>query len=92
MTELTRRRLLTASAVGGAATLAMPAVARAQENVQWRMQALWDGGTTPFEFEKAFVERVGELTDGRFEIKLFSAGQLVPANQAFDAVRAAPSR
>jgi TRAP-type mannitol/chloroaromatic compound transport system substrate-binding protein len=88
MTELTRRRLLTASAVGGAATLAMPAVARAQENVQWRMQALWDGGTTPFEFEKAFVERVGELTDGRFEIKLFSAGQLVPANQAFDAVRA----
>ena len=88
MTELTRRRLLTASAVGGVATLAMPAVARAQENVQWRMQALWDGGTTPFEFEKTFVERVGELTDGRFEIKLFSAGQLVPANQAFDAVRA----
>ncbi|MHC5652376.1 TRAP transporter substrate-binding protein DctP [Stappia sp.] len=88
MTDLTRRRLLTASALGGAATLAMPAIAHAQETVQWRMQALWDGGTTPFEFEKKFVERVGELTDGRFEIKLFSAGQLVPANQAFDAVRA----
>jgi TRAP-type mannitol/chloroaromatic compound transport system substrate-binding protein len=88
MTDLTRRRLLTASALGGAATLAMPAIAHAQETVQWRMQALWDGGTTPFKFEKKFVERVGELTDGRFEIKLFSAGQLVPANQAFDAVRA----
>lgn len=88
MTELNRRRFLTASALGGAATLAMPAIANAQDTVQWRMQALWDGGTTPFEFEKKFVERVGELTDGKFEIKLFSAGQLVPAAQAFDAVRA----
>ncbi|MBY6000849.1 TRAP transporter substrate-binding protein DctP (plasmid) [Nitratireductor aquimarinus] len=87
MTDLKRRRFLTASALGGAAALAMPAVARAEEAVQWRMQALWDGGTTPFEFEKKFVERVSELTDGQFEIKLFSAGQLVPANQAFDAVR-----
>jgi TRAP-type mannitol/chloroaromatic compound transport system substrate-binding protein len=65
----------------------MPAVARAEDTVQWRMQALWDGGTTPFEFEKKFVERVAELTGGKFDIKLFSAGQLVPANQAFDAVR-----
>ncbi|MFC5584845.1 TRAP transporter substrate-binding protein DctP [Nitratireductor kimnyeongensis] len=87
MTDLKRRRFLTASALGGAATLAMPAVARAEDTVQWRMQALWDGGTTPFEFEKKFVERVAELTDGKFDIKLFSAGQLVPANQAFDAVR-----
>ncbi|MAS11700.1 MAG: C4-dicarboxylate ABC transporter substrate-binding protein [Nitratireductor sp.] len=87
MTDLKRRRFLTASALGGAATLAMPAVARAEETVQWRMQALWDGGTTPFEFEKKFVERVAELTGGKFDIKLFSAGQLVPANQAFDAVR-----
>ncbi|WP_404933916.1 TRAP transporter substrate-binding protein DctP [Nitratireductor sp. ac15] len=87
MTDLKRRRFLTASALGGAATLAMPAVARSEETVQWRMQALWDGGTTPFEFEKKFVERVAELTGGKFDIKLFSAGQLVPANQAFDAVR-----
>ncbi len=86
MTDLRRRRILTASALGGVA-LAMPAVARAQETVSWRMQALWDGGTTPYEFEKNFVARVAELTDGKFDIKLFSAGQLVPAAQAFDAVR-----
>lgn len=60
---------------------------RAQDKVGWRMQALWDGGTTPFEFEENFVARVAELTSGAFEIKLFSAGQIVPANQAFDAVR-----
>ena len=86
MKDVSRRRFLAASAIGGG-VLAMPAVARAQEAGEWRMQALWDGGTTPFEFEKAFVARVSELTDGKFDIKLFSAGQLVPAAQAFDAVR-----
>ena len=87
MTEVNRRRLLVGNAFGGAA-LAAPSVAQAQETVEWRMQALWDAGTTPYEFEKKFVARVAELTDGNFKINLFSAGQLVPANQAFDAVRA----
>lgn len=85
-TRVNRRQLLAASAAGSVA-LAAPAVARAQDKVNWRMQALWDGGTTPFEYEKKFAERVAELTGGGFEIKLFSAGQIVPANQAFDAVR-----
>ncbi|MEI2385455.1 TRAP transporter substrate-binding protein DctP [Breoghania sp. JC706] len=93
MTDVNRRRFLTAStlggvaAAGGAAALAMPGVAKAAEKVQWRMQALWDGGTTPYDYEKKFVARVAELTEGNFDISLFSAGQIVPANQAFDAVR-----
>ncbi len=74
-------------ALAGAA-LALGTQARAQgAKVKWRMQALWDGGTTPQKFEEVFVKRVAELTGGQFEIELFSAGQLVPANQAFDAVR-----
>ncbi|PVB61197.1 TRAP transporter substrate-binding protein DctP [Labrenzia sp. 011] len=90
MTGLNRRGLLAGAALGVAAlaALTVPATVQAQEAVEWRMQALWDAGTTPFEYEKKFVERVSELTDGKFDIKLFSAGQLVPANQAFDAVRA----
>jgi TRAP-type mannitol/chloroaromatic compound transport system substrate-binding protein len=80
-------RALTLGTAGGAATLAAPAIARAQSTVRWRMQALWDGGTTPQRFEEHFVRRVAELTDGAFTIQLFSAGQIVPANQAFDAVR-----
>jgi len=71
----------------GAAALAAPLSARAQDKVKWRMQALWDGGTMPQRFEKLFVERVAALTDNQFEIELFSAGQLTPAAQAFDAVR-----
>ncbi len=75
---------LTTAAVAGAA---VPLTAHAQATVTWRMQALWDGGTTPQKFEEKFVARVAELTGGRFRINLFSAGQIVPAAQAFDAVR-----
>ncbi len=71
----------------GAAALAAPITARAQTKVKWRMQALWDGGTMPQKFEEFFVQRVAALTDNNFEIELFSAGQLTPAAQAFDAVR-----
>src|SRR5690554_3530218 len=88
MGKITRRSALKTLGAGTLAGLAgAPLVARAQEKVKWRMQALWDGGTTPQKFEQRFVERVVELTDGQFEIELFSAGQLVPPNQAFNAVR-----
>ena len=71
-----------------AGSLALPGLANAQgETVSWRMQALWDAGTTPYEFEKRFVERVSQLTGGAFTIRLFSGGQLAPSAQAFDAVR-----
>ncbi len=74
-----------AIAAGSAAVLSKPALAQGQ--VKWRMQALWDPGTTPQKFEERFVKRVGELTGGKFTIELFAAGQIVPAAQAFDAVR-----
>ncbi|SFL94814.1 TRAP transporter substrate-binding protein DctP [Marinobacter zhejiangensis] len=72
-----------------AATMALSVNAHAQENpeVSWRMQALWDAGTTPYEFEQKFVARVAELTDGKFTIRLFGGGQLVPSSGAFEAVR-----
>src|SRR5690606_10615233 len=89
MTAFNRRSVLKTLGAGSLAGvgLGLAGTARAQSKVKWRMQALWDGGTTPQKFEEIFVKRVSELTEGQFEIELFSAGQLVPANQAFDAVR-----
>lgn len=89
MTAFNRRSALKTLGAGSLAGLGLSLgrTASAQGKVKWRMQALWDGGTTPQKFEAAFVKRVAELTGGQFEIELFSAGQLVPANQAFDAVR-----
>lgn len=87
MDTVNRRSALKAIGAGALATFGVSTAAHAQSKVKWRMQALWDGGTTPQKFEEVFVKRVAELTGGQFEIELFSAGQLVPANQAFDAVR-----
>lgn len=89
-TKLSRRAALGAVAAAGAtmaaSTFARPALAQSG-TVAWRMQALWDGGTTPQKYEEKFVARVAELTGGKFKITLFAAGQIVPAAQAFDAVR-----
>ena len=83
-----RRGLLRgAAAVAAVTAVSAPRLAAAQQTVTWRMQALWDGGTTPQKFEETFVARVAELTGGRFKLNLFAAGQIVPAAQAFDAVR-----
>ncbi|RAH98874.1 C4-dicarboxylate ABC transporter substrate-binding protein [Acuticoccus sediminis] len=90
MTNINRRTLVKlaggAAVMAAAGPLAAPAIAQGQK-VKWRMQALWDGGTTPLQFEEDFVTLVGEKTGGDFEIQLFSAGQIVPPAQAFDAVR-----
>ncbi|WP_118135559.1 TRAP transporter substrate-binding protein DctP [Oceanicella sp. SM1341] len=91
MTRMTRRRALarlTGTALAAPAIVAAGSLAtRAQDKVRWRMQALWGGGTNPQVYEEKFAARVAELTDGAFEIQTFAGGQIVPAAQAFDAVR-----
>lgn len=70
------------------AAWALPAPVRAAETVHWRLQVLWDPGTTPYKMAERFVERVKGLTGDRLEIKLFAPGSLVPTNQMLDAVQA----
>lgn len=89
--NINRRKML---AMTGVTALGAPALVAAsstsvaaQKKVEWRMQALWGGGTTPMTYEKAFCDRVRELTGGTFDIKAFSGGSIVPNAQAFDAVR-----
>lgn len=89
MTNTTRRHMLRHAAV---AAVAAPAIVsatsvRAQGVTKWRMQALWGGGTTPQLYEEKFCDRVRELTAGSLDITPFAGGQIVPAAQAFDAVR-----
>jgi TRAP-type mannitol/chloroaromatic compound transport system substrate-binding protein len=88
--DITRRSLFQLAAGGVAASaaikLASPALAQGSK-ISWRIQSLWDGGTTPQKYEEMFVKKVAEKTGGAFELKLFSAGQIVPPAQSFDAVR-----
>src|SRR5262245_24330449 len=77
---------LTLAAAGGA--LAAPAIAQTQPSLRWRLtssfpkslETIYGGG----EF---FAERVNRLTDGKFNIRVFAAGDIVPAFQALDAVQ-----
>ena len=82
-----RRAFLAAAAAGGAAA-AFPAPAVSRGHVRWRMVTTW-----PKNFPgvgvaaQRIADRIGELSDGRMEVKLFAAGEFVPAFEAFDAVR-----
>lgn len=84
-----RRLFINQSAVGAAATvLAAPAVAQSLPEVRWRcassfpksLDTIYGGGDV-------IAKRVAALTDGKFKISLFGAGELVPAFGTVDAVQ-----
>jgi len=84
----TTRRHFLAAAAGGAAASALPAPAIAQGTVRWKMVTTW-----PKNFPglgtgaQRICDRISALTDGRMQVRLYAAGELVPAFEAFDAVR-----
>ena len=81
-----RRRFLTGAAVATAATVAAPAVARAQAAVRLKFQSTWPNKDIFHEFASDFVKRVNEMGSGRIQIELLQAGAVVPAFQLLDAV------
>ncbi len=85
-----RRSFLKKAAVGVAAgTVAAPAIAQSQPAIQWRMAASWPKSLdTIYGAADLVAKRVGEITDGKFQIRVFAAGEIVPALQVLDAVQA----
>ena len=85
-----RRTLLTGAVAGAAATLAAPAIARAQQKFSWKMTNAYGPGA-PFYVTGPgspmdFIEKVKVLSGGRLQIQHFAAGELIPALEGFDAV------
>jgi TRAP-type mannitol/chloroaromatic compound transport system substrate-binding protein len=73
-------------AVGG---VAAPAIAQSQPTIQWRLAASWPKSLdTLFGGAELVAKRVAEMTDGKFQIRAFAAGEIVPALQVLDAVQA----
>ena len=57
-------------------------------NVQWRMASSYTPSLdTVYGGSEYFVERVSQLTNGRFEISLSAAGEIVPGLEVLDAVQ-----
>jgi len=85
-----RRSFLKKAAVGAAAgTIGAPAIIHAQENIQWRLAASWPKSLdTLYGGAELIAKRVAEMTDGKFQIRTFAAGEIVPALQVLDAVQA----
>jgi TRAP-type mannitol/chloroaromatic compound transport system substrate-binding protein len=84
------RRMLAKGAVFGATTaaLAAPAIAQPAPVVRWRMATAWPRSLdTLFGSAEALCRRIGQISEGRFEIRPFPGGELVPALQTFDAVQ-----
>ena len=89
-----RRRFVTTTALGGAALgtaaamLAKPAIAQSMPEVKWRMPSSFPKSlSTLFGGAEFLSARVAALTDGKFKITPFPAGEIVPALQVLDAVQ-----
>jgi len=84
--KLSRRHLLSSMALGAAAsTISAPALASGKRTL--KMVTTWPKnypglGTAP----EKMAKRISEMTDGAINIKVFAAGELVGAFEAFDAV------
>ncbi len=82
-----RRSFITTAGVGAAAAGALAAPAIAQDRQVVRMVTTW-----PKNFPglgvgaQRVADRITAASGGRIEVKLFAAGELVPAFESFDAV------
>jgi len=85
-----RRSFLKKAAAGLAVgSVAAPAIAQSSPTIQWRMATSWPKSLdTLFGGAELVTKRVAEITDNKFQIRAFAAGEIVPALQVLDAVQA----
>ena len=89
-----RRKFMKAGLVGsaGAAAFTAPHVARAQQTFNWKMTSAYPKGA-PFYMDGPgsavdLARRIEAMSNGRLKITVYGAGELIPALEGFDAVRA----
>ena len=84
-----RRAFLERAVVGAAATtLAGPAIAQTGAPVRWRLATSWPKSLdTVYGTVEAMSQRVGQLTDRKFDIQVFAGGEIVPPLQVWDATQ-----
>jgi TRAP-type mannitol/chloroaromatic compound transport system substrate-binding protein len=84
-----RREFLRAAGAGlAASTLAAPAIAQTMPELKWRLTASWPKSLdTLYGACEDFSKRVAEITDNKFQIQVFAAGEIVPGLQVLDAVQ-----
>src|SRR5262245_11774803 len=95
MKKLDRRKFIAAAGAGGAAAAltacdeqpAAPAIVSEMPRLTWRLTSSFPKSLdTIYGAADTFARRVSEMTDGRFTIQVFAAGEIVGPLQAADAV------
>ncbi len=92
---MSRRKFLENAGLLGASTVAatvalQPAVvqADAQPSIKWRLTSSFPKNLDViYGTSEVVANRVRALTDGKFDIRVFAAGEIVPGLQALDAVQ-----
>ena len=83
-----RRQFIKAAGIGLAAgAVAKPAIAQSMPEVRWRLTSGFPRSLdTIYGAAEVFAKYVSEATDGKFQVQVFAAGEIVGTFQAADAV------
>ncbi|WP_341701989.1 TRAP transporter substrate-binding protein DctP [Ferrovibrio sp.] len=77
-----------AGSVGVAASFPAPALAQSLPEVKWRIASSFPKSLdTIYGGAEVVAKKVAELTDNKFQIRVFAAGEIVPGLQVLDAVQ-----
>ncbi len=87
-----RRKFLKAAGLGAvgatASVVAAPAIAQGMPEIKWRLTSSFPKSLdTIYGAAEYFSARVAEATEGKFQIQVHAAGEIVPGLQALDAVQ-----
>ena len=84
-----RRQFIQAAGLGVAgAAIAAPAIAQSSPEIKWRMPASWPKSLdTIYGGVETMCKTVSDMTDGKFQIQPFAAGEIVPGLAIVDAVQ-----
>jgi TRAP-type mannitol/chloroaromatic compound transport system substrate-binding protein len=92
MKRVGRRRFIAGAGVAGAGALAAslpaPAIAQAQPELKWRLASSFPKSLdTIYGGAEDIAAYVAAMTDGKFQIRAFAAGEIVPAFQVLETVQ-----
>src|SRR5690606_16153287 len=81
-----RRAVITTGVALGAGALAAPAIA--QGRAEWRMVTTWPKNSPGVGVNaQRLADKIGQMSSGRLKVRLYAAGELVPAFEALGAVQ-----
>src|SRR6476469_301450 len=83
-----RTAALSAGGVASVSTFAAPAIAQSMPELKWRLASSFPKSLdTLYGAGEVLTKYVAEVTDNKFQMRIFAAGEIVPGLQVADAVQ-----